>query len=246
MMLETKFSILGMTCQSCVAKVTERLEKLPGVTSVKVDLDGGTASIYSPSSIETTAAQKALQDLNKYSVEPYAGKTNVLKSPVDQKQKSAFQTYKPLIVIFCFIFAVSLAYQFSQDSFNRHVFMNHIMAGFFIGLSFFKFLDLKAFSESFSSYDPIAQRVLTYGLIYPFIELLLGLLFVAGFALQFANAMTILVLAATTFGVVKRLQSKSQFQCACLGTSFSLPLSYVTVTENVAMIAMAFVNLINL
>ena len=132
-----------------------------------------------------------------------------------------------------------MAYQVSLGSFNSHLFMNHIMAGFFIGLSFFKFLDLKAFAESFSSYDPIAQRWLSYGYIYPFIELILGLLFIAGKFLLIANSATVIVLTLTTYGVYKRLQSKSSFQCACLGTTFNLPLSNVTIAENLIMIVMS-------
>jgi hypothetical protein len=118
------------------------------------------------------------------------------------------------------------------------------MAGFFLGLSFFKFLNLKAFSESFSSYDPIAQRFLNYGLVYPFIEFILGLMFISGKVLMIANAITIFILVVTTIGVVKKLQSKSQFQCACLGTTFSLPLSSVTVFENALMIMMAVYSLV--
>ncbi len=127
----------------------------------------------------------------------------------------------------------------SLGFFDSHLFMNHLMAGFFIGLSFFKFLDLKAFAESFSSYDPIAQRWLNYGYIYPFIELTIGLMFIASLALPLANALTIFILSASTIGVYKRLQSKSAFQCACLGTTFNLPLSNVTIAENLMMILMA-------
>jgi hypothetical protein len=117
------------------------------------------------------------------------------------------------------------------------------MAGFFIGFSFFKFLDLKAFSDSFSSYDPIAQRFPKYGYIYPLIELLIGLLFITGKALIIANALTLIVLSITTYGVFKRLQTKSDFQCACLGTTFNLPLSNVTIAENIVMILMSMYGL---
>lgn len=155
-----------------------------------------------------------------------------------------FKIYKPLAVVFAFIVLVSIAYQSTLSAFDCHLFMNHLMAGFFIGLSFFKFLDLRAFAKSFSSYDPVARRWSLYGLIYPFIELALGLMFVAGVSLRAANFMTIVILSLTTVGVYKKLQSKTESTCACLGTAFNLPLSKVTIVENVGMILMAAYNLV--
>ncbi len=120
------------------------------------------------------------------------------------------------------------------------------MAGFFIGLSFFKFLDLNSFAEAFSNYDPLAQRISGYGRVYPFIELILGLMFISEVGFLGANIITIVILSVTTFGVIKRLQSKSKIQCACAGAGFNLPLSYVTVFENLAMIIMALYGLVKL
>lgn len=166
-----------------------------------------------------------------------------LTTPTTEKkmeEESTFITYKPLIITFTFVFLISLAVQINLGHWHWHLFMSSIMAGFFIGLSFFKFLDLKSFAEAFSNYDPIAQKFVSYGLIYPFIELLLGLAYIAGVGLLIANISTTLVLSFTTYGVVKMLRSNQKFQCACLGAGFNLPLSKVTVIENLAMIAMAF------
>jgi copper chaperone CopZ len=226
-----KYFIQGMTCESCVKTITEKLGALPQVVSAQVSLEKKSVEIVAQRKIDLAEIKKSLADLPKYSVSDHPAKLT--------DEKSWFQTYKPLLIVFVFIFLFSSAYQISLYTFNSHLFMNHIMAGFFIGLSFFKFLDLKSFSESFSSYDPIAQRWLNYGYVYPFIELALGFLFISGQALLFANSLTVLVLSATTIGVYKRLQAKSPFQCACLGTTFSLPLSNLTITENVIMILMA-------
>ncbi len=226
------FTITGMTCESCVKTVTDRISKISGVTSTDVSLKNKTAQITADRKIQLTEVSSALASTPKYQ----ATEDTVVK-------ESFFKTYKPLLIVFAFVFLVSIAYQISVGIFNHHSFMNHLMAGFFIGLSFFKFLDLKAFSLSFSSYDPLAQRWLSYGLIYPFIELFLGLLFISGKFLFFANTATILILSLTTYGVYLRFQSKSPFQCACLGTTFNLPLSNVTITENMVMILMAIYSL---
>ena len=41
------FEVVGMTCQHCVAAVTEELSGLPGVIGVDVDLGTGRASVTS-------------------------------------------------------------------------------------------------------------------------------------------------------------------------------------------------------
>lgn len=232
-MESSTFTIEGMTCQACVKTIEESLSSLAKVSAVDVNLEKKSVAIKADRKINLSEVVSALITYPKYKV------TEV----TEIKKESLLKIYKPLITVFAFILLASLAYQVSAGSFNSHIFMNHLMAGFFLGLSFFKFLDLKAFAESFSGYDPLAQRWLTYGFIYPFIELALGLMFIANIALNIANALTILVLATTTIGVYKRLQSISKFQCACLGTAFNLPLSNVTIAENVVMIIMAIYSL---
>ncbi len=147
--------------------------------------------------------------------------------------------YKPLLLLVVFILLGSAAFQVSLGAFDGHLFMNHLMAGFFIGFSFFKLLDLTAFAQSFAGYDPIARILPSYGSIYPFVELSLGLLFLSGVGLPAAKVLTILVLSPTTYGVYQKLRNKGQIECACLGTGFNLPLSNLTIAENLAMIAMA-------
>lgn len=230
------YKIEGMTCGSCVEKITERLKALPGVYWVNVSLSEKKADIIADRSIMLKEIQGAIADLPKYKADFY---DDVETSSVLPQEKTFFQTYKPLFTVFAYIFTFSIAYQVSRGTFSAHYFMNHIMAGFFVGLSFFKFLDLKSFATAFSNYDPLAKKWKAYGAIYPFIELTLGFLFIADKFLLFANVMTILALSITTVGVYQKIQSKSQFQCACLGAGFNLPLSNITVFENLAMIVMA-------
>ena len=242
---QSTYSVEGMTCQACVKTITEKVLAIPDGTSVEVNLESKKVNILANRSISLSEVSKALADSPKYTVSEFKPHISVAQPEVST-ETSVLKIYKPLIAIFAFILLVSLAFQVSLGGFNSHLFMNHIMAGFFIGLSFFKFLDLKAFAESFSGYDPIAQRWLNYGYFYPFVELLLGLLFIAGKATTFANSATVTVLLITTYGVYRRLQSKSKFQCACLGTTFNLPLSNVTIAENAAMILMGLYSLISL
>ncbi len=239
----SKFAISGMTCQACVEKITIALKKIPGVTAVTVQLTDGSAIVQAASQVELASVKESLANYPKYNVSDFSKVANSVALSKTEVQTSKLETYKPLVIVFGYVFLVSAAFQIYHGSFHPHLFMNHIMGGFFIGLSFFKVLSLKAFADSFSSYDPIAKKVSGYGIIYPFIEIALGLMFIANMYLLAANIITIVILSATTFGVIKRLQSKTQIQCACLGTAFNLPLSFVTVAENGVMIAMAAVSL---
>ena len=95
------------------------------------------------------------------------------------------------------------------------------------------------FPASFSMYDPIARRVPIYGWIYPFIEVSLGLMFLLRWQLQWALILTLLVLGATTIGVIGALSNKKHIRCACLGTALKLPMTEATLIENAIMLLMA-------
>ena len=112
------------------------------------------------------------------------------------------------------------------------------------GFSFFKFLDLSGFAQSFSSYDVIAGRWTGFGYVYPFVELALGIAYVVGLNPLVTNSVTVFVMSVGTVGVVKSLLHKKQIQCACLGTVFNLPMSKVTLIEDLLMVLMALAMLI--
>ncbi|AZZ37288.1 hypothetical protein CIK05_10980 [Bdellovibrio sp. qaytius] len=234
------YKIEGMTCSSCVEKITQRLKAIPGISWVNVSLSEKKADIISDRMITLNEVKVAIADLPKYKADFY---DDVETSSSMTETKSFYQTYKPLLVVFAYILIFSVAYQIHLGSFSAHMFMNHLMAGFFIGLSFFKFLDLKSFATAFANYDPLAKKWKSYGAIYPFIELTLGFLFIADKFLLFANTMTILVLTTTTVGVYQKIKSKSQFQCACLGAGFNIPLSNITIFENLAMVVMGSIGI---
>ena len=124
-------------------------------------------------------------------------------------------------------------------------FMLDFMGLFYIVFSFFKMLDLKGFPESFKMYDPLAKRLPIYGWIYPFLETVLGIMFLMRFQVYIAIITTLVVLGITTVGVTKTLLDKKSIRCACLGTALKLPMTEVTFIENTIMIAMALLMLLN-
>ena len=122
--------------------------------------------------------------------------------------------------------------------------MASFMAAFFLTFSFFKLLDLHGFAEGYATYDVVAQRIPAYGLMYPFIELGLGIAYVLAPLSPITNAATFIVMAVSSIGVVQQVLKNSPFQCACLGTIFKLPLSRITLIEDLLMVAMSGLMLI--
>jgi hypothetical protein len=123
--------------------------------------------------------------------------------------------------------------------------MIDFMGLFFIVFSFFKFLDYQSFPRSFAMYDPLAKNITIYGWIYPFIETVLGLMFIFRVQIILSLILTIVFLGITTIGVIKTLKNKEQIQCACLGTAIKLPMTVATLIENGIMIVMAIIMISN-
>ncbi len=172
---------------------------------------------------------------------PKCGMGLVLESSL-KKKKSKFETYKPLIVIIGMILLVTVTLSIRDalhDSLEIRKTMSYFMAGFFLVFSAFKFLDLKGFADGYRTYDLLAKRWYTYGCIYPFLELLLGLAFLIGFDSFWVNGVTLVLMTFSGIGVLAEKQKKKTIQCACLGTIFKLPLTNITLIEDFGMAAMA-------
>ena len=151
-------------------------------------------------------------------------------------------TYSPLLLIVAYILGGSLLVQIGMDGLAGVTMMEtmrYFMAGFFLVFSFFKLLDINAFANAYSGYDLLARRWRGWGLIYPFVELALGMAYLANFNPMFTHWATIIVMGFSAIGVIKAVASKTQIQCACLGTVFKLPMSTVTIVEDVGMVLMA-------
>jgi hypothetical protein len=91
-----------------------------------------------------------------------------------------------------------------------------------------------------------------YGYVYPFIELVLGASYLSKYSILISaagtNVATIVLMTLTTVGVldVLRFPGAKPLQCACLGAGLGLqlPMTQVTLLENISMIAMSVFMLI--
>lgn len=237
-----KYIIEGMTCPGCAVKVKSALLSLPDVLSAEVTLPDQ-AVITMQSHISTKTIQEALSKKGDYTVSEDHNATDQHEMP-GTAGGEWLQTYKPLLLVGGFITGVSLITGFENGRLSALLWMDHFMAGFFIVFSFFKLLDLRGFADSYATYDLLAKNARVYGYIYPFIELALGLAYLTGFDPVATNTATIVVMGFSSIGVIQSVLDKRKIRCACLGAVFNLPMSTVTIVEDLLMVAMAMLMLI--
>ena len=224
-----------MTCNGCRSTVENKLSSLDGVDNAQVNLTNGEAIVYSKNPISFSLISNSLP--SKY---------KVIRNIPDQDNEiiksNKIKQLKPLFIILGYISVTSILLNFRN--WNSTNAMLDFMGLFYIIFSFFKILDIKGFSTSFKMYDPLAKKITIYGYIYPFIEILLGLMFLTRIEVNIALLITIIILGITSVGVTRTLLNKRKINCACLGTTLKLPMTEATFIENAIMITMAIVLLI--
>lgn len=229
------YTIAGMTCNGCRSSVEEKLNNVDGIIKATVNLETTEAVIEAENSISIEVLQNALSP--KYTIIE-----KVLATPILNTQKTELQQLFPLFLIFGYITVSAIL--LNNNPWDLNGFMLDFMGLFYIVFSFFKLLDLKGFPESFRMYDPLAKAIPAYGWVYPFIEVVLGLMFLMRYQITIALVLTLIVLGVTTIGVIKTLLDKKTIRCACLGTALKLPMTKATFIENTIMIVMAVVMLL--
>ena len=234
-MIVKTYQINGMHCMGCVNKVQKAFVSHDYISEADVNLEKSRVKLNMIDLLQLQEIKSLLKNIGEYEVLELQDQTNI--------KESKLSTYKPLLLVIGFVLLISSLSSF-KTSFHLMNWMTNFMGGFFIAFSFFKFLDLNGFSNSFATYDIIAKKWKGYGKIYPFIELGLGVAFLLALQSAITNIICIIILTASTIGVIKAVWSKKQIQCACLGTVFNLPMSTVTIIENFTMISMAIFSLI--
>jgi len=244
------YKVNGMTCRKCEASVKSILNNIQGVIKADVTLDPPQAVITMDAHIPTEVMNKHLSAAGKYSLEETGSMHDEMKhseksvNDMPEQKRPFFTAYKPILLVFAYLAGITILSGISKSSFNMMSAMHLFMGGFFLVFSFFKMLDLKGFAYSYMSYDIVAKKWLAWGFIYPFIELSLGLAYLFHFAILEATIVTLVVMSISSIGVIKSLLEKKKIQCACLGTVFNLPMSNITLIEDLLMVLMAAVMLI--
>ncbi|MBL8007945.1 MAG: cation transporter [Ignavibacteria bacterium] len=238
------YKITGMTCNSCVSKVQKTLSEIKGIEKVNVTLNPPQAEVVMNHHIALNELNDSLIKAGNYKMDEQSSDGTEITSSDNREEVSKIITYKPLIIVFLYIFLGVVILQVNSGRLNWMESMNNFMGGFFLIFSFFKILDVKSFAFSYSSYDIVAKKWFGYGYLYPFIELSLGILYLSHLYPYFTNIFTIIIMSVSSIGVIQSVMQKRAIQCACLGTVFNLPMSTITIIEDLLMVAMALLMLL--
>ena len=219
------YAVEGMTCGGCVGSVKAALERV--ASQVSVTLDPPLATFES--ALPLSGLNAALAGAGHYSLHAPAGPGASLDAGTTPGRLAP---YYPLALVIGLIGLAAAAGGSAR-------WMLNFMAGFFIVFGAFKLLDVSAFADAFQQYDIVAKRWRAYALAFPFIELAIGFAFLSGWQTAAATWAALAVSLVSAIGVIQAVRRRQAIQCACLGTVFKLPMSTVTITENLGMAAMA-------
>jgi copper chaperone CopZ len=231
--METReFKIEGITCMGCVSTLEKALYSNTAIEQVSIDKESGSTKISGTTLPHQDIIATIVSQAGNYEVK---GAT-ISDSSASKKSN---RSYKPLILVGLYLLGGTLLIEYSSGMFLLDTWMPNFMAGFFLVFSFFKLLDIKGFASAYSMYDVIAKRWKAYGYIYPFIELGLGIAYILYSDNLVTHLITAIVMFVSLVGVVQSVLNKNEIKCACLGTGFNLPMSYVTIIEDGLMLLMA-------
>ena len=150
-------------------------------------------------------------------------------------------TYRPVFALFAMTLLMALAA--SQAVHGSPWTMQ--AAEWFIAfsmavLALLKLQDVEKFSSMFLNYDLLAKRWVPYSYVYPFAEGLAGILMIAGVAHWLSVPLALFIGSIGAVSVFKAVYiDKRTLKCACVGGSSNVPLGFVSLTENLMMVAMA-------
>ncbi|MDH7637353.1 glutaredoxin [Sphingomonas oryzagri] len=150
-------------------------------------------------------------------------------------------SYRPVVAVFAITALMALAA--SQAAFGSPFTMR--AAEWFISLSMcvlalLKLQDVETFSSMFLGYDLLARRWVPYSYVYPFAEAGAGVLMTAGVLTWLSAPVALVIGGIGAVSVFKAVYiDKRDIKCACVGGASKVPLGFVSLTENLMMIAMA-------
>lgn len=159
---------------------------------------------------------------------------------MEQSKKANLKKYWPLA---CLILVAALAA--TALSHIGGSWMHSFMGFFLCQFALLKLFHPSDFANGFQMYDLIASKWRPYGYIYPLVELALGIAYLAFIFPIETYWITIVVLGIGAIGVIRALLKGLDVRCVCMGTVLDVPLSTVTLTEDLLMIVMAVILLLS-
>ena len=224
-----------LRCGACVESIRPLFDAEPGVNR-------WTADVSTPDKLLTVegndiSAKRVGELLQSKGYHVLAEVTAPLPAALTSAEPKT--SYYPLLLILLFLLGGTALLEVGAGAFDPMRAMRHFMAGFFLVFGFFKLLNVPAFADAYRGYDVVAKAWPGWGYVYPFVEVLLGAAYLSNVWPVAVNVVTLVVMGVSTVGVVQSVLNKRKIRCACLGTVFNLPMSFITIVEDVTMVVMA-------
>ncbi|MEM9797725.1 MAG: MauE/DoxX family redox-associated membrane protein [Pseudomonadota bacterium] len=150
-------------------------------------------------------------------------------------------TYRP--VLYLFAVAAATAVVLTVLVLDRVLAWQTL--GWFISISMIllgmqKLRDIEGFTTGFLNYDLLARRWVPYAYIYPWVETGAGILMTGGLLTWFAAPAALTISTIGAISVFKAVYiDRRALKCACVGGNSNVPLGFVSLTENLMMMAMS-------
>jgi len=151
------------------------------------------------------------------------------------------ETYQPVLAVFAVTFLMALTASWAITG----TFAPIRIAELFIAMSMcvlgiLKLQDLKSFATGFVQYDLVARHYVPYAYLYAFVEAGAGILMIGHIATWVAAPAALIVSTIGAVSVFKAVYiQKRDLNCACVGGGSSVPLGFLSLTENLMMMVMA-------
>lgn len=150
-------------------------------------------------------------------------------------------SYRPVIALFAMtaLMAMAASHAATGSPFtlrSAEWFVSFSM----IVLALLKLQNVESFATMFLNYDLLAKRWVPYSYVYPFAEGLAGVLMAAGALVWLSVPVALFIGSIGAVSVFKAVYiDRRELRCACVGGASNVPLGFVSLTENLMMIAMA-------
>jgi glutaredoxin len=149
-------------------------------------------------------------------------------------------SYRPVVALFAMAALLAMAASHAAFGSPFTAYALQWFGGFSMTiLALLKLQDIEKFSTMFLNYDLLAKRWVPYGYVYPFAEGLAGVLMVADAFHWLSVPIALFIGTVGAASVFKAVYvDRRELKCACVGGSSNVPLGFVSLTENLGMIAM--------
>jgi glutaredoxin len=150
-------------------------------------------------------------------------------------------TYRPVIAVFAMTALMALAASYAVLGTPFTVRAGEWFIAFLMCvLAMLKLQNIESFSSMFLNYDLLAKRWVPYSYIYAYAEGAGGVLMAAGALTWLSVPIALVIGTIGAASVIKAVYiDKRELKCACVGGDSNVPLGFLSLTENVMMVAMA-------